>query len=222
MIWHCEECQTGVRGPKEPKSYDPCRICTGCSLRLGHLVFRAPKRALRRRAKKNPKLDWSWHGIHLKDELARLVEFCPEHVRARPPGLLIKHRSERPTYLGFSDPNPWAWHVELVLWPECPPAWALATLLHELAHFCCPDSGHGETFRMTFVELCRDGYGVDPAMPEGRRMVHLDYAVEDALQVWVDQNLPQQPHELPCYPHLRKPQKSKRRRRKTPPKKRTK
>ncbi len=190
MIWGCSECRDDVEGPKNPEPHHACRLCSSCSLRLGEFVFRKPKkRRGPRSAKKNPRLKHSWHGVDLSRELERLIAHCPDHLRERPPTLYVKHQKKLPATFGWADPN--LWQVQVVLWPHCPLAWALSTIVHELAHFCVPAerAAHGDGFRMAMIELCRDGYGVDPPMPEGRRIVNLDHAVEDALQFWVDQNV---------------------------------
>jgi hypothetical protein len=123
--------------------------------------------------------------MDIAQELRRLVEFCPEHVQARPPSLLLKRVAHVPSTFA------WAIYtynrIDIRVWPECHLGWVLGSLVHELAHFAAPEAKHGDDlFRMAMVELVRDGYGMEPAMPEGRRIAQLDHSIEDALVAWVD------------------------------------
>jgi hypothetical protein len=158
-------------------------------LRLGKLVYRKLRRRLGRVAKKNPRIKYMWRGIDLYRELHRLVKFCPPHVRDRPPSLLLIHHLTSPRdVVATADLE---WHrMEIHLWPTCSPGWALASQVHELAHFSSPDNGHGDQFRSAMIELVRDGYGVEPDYPSGRSIQDLDRSVEDALATWFCQEHP--------------------------------
>lgn len=185
MIWKCPECKDGVEGPRAPDAEDPCQLCASCTLVLGRFVRRKPTGRTTKRGKENPRLQHTWQGTDLHAELHRLAEFCPEHVRARPPSLVIRRVPIAPRTVG------WAKYatnqLELILWPLCHPGWALGGLVHELAHFAVPKAKHGDDlFRMTMIELVRDGFGVEPAMPAGRRIAQLDHSIEDALVAWVE------------------------------------
>lgn len=187
MIWGCPECEDTEDGPRTPAKDHPCRLCAACTLRLGrfvHRTFRGPaiKRKKRKRYSRPPV---TWEGMDLHAELLRLAEFCPPTVQANPPALVLKRVKKVPRTMG------WARFVEreieLVVWPACPLGFALAGLVHELAHFCVPGAKHSDDgFRMTMVELVRDGYRVEPAMPKGRRCAQLDHAIEDALVAWTE------------------------------------
>lgn len=74
--------------------------------------------------------------------------------------------------------------IEIVLWPGCPPTWAIASLVHELAHFVCDNNRHDESFRTSMIELVRDGYGARVAWTRSRELRALDHAIEDALMPW--------------------------------------
>lgn len=182
MIWECPECKDEASGPRKPAASNPCRLCPACTLLRGRFV-RRKLRGPGRRAKPNPGPRFTWEGMDLQAELARLSEFCPPEIQERPITLVLKHVPKAPRTLA------WARFVqreiELILWPACPLGFALAGLVHELAHFAVPGAMHSDDhFRMAMVELVRDGYGVEPPMPKGRRCAQLDHAIEDCLVAW--------------------------------------
>lgn len=187
MIWRCPECKETAPGPGVPGRDDPCRLCAGCTLRLGRFVYRKKSRRMRTLAKKNPRLPHMWRGLDLHAELhERLLPHCPPLLQARPPTLVLECVQRWPREVGWANFS--KRQIRLILWPRCPLPFALGTLVHELAHFVAMpqgDTGHGQAFRMAMVELCRDGYGVDPPMPKGRRVADLDRSVEDAMAKWV-------------------------------------
>lgn len=153
---------------------------------MGNFIYRKRGRRTKVAAKQNPRLQYMWLGLDLRRELHRLLPFCPESVQLRPPALIIKHVSKEPGEVALAE---WTRNrIRMVLWPRCPLAYALGTLVHEVAHFCAmpKDEDHGELFRMCMVELVRDGYGVEPAMPDGRDIYALDRSVEDAMLEWLD------------------------------------
>lgn len=182
MIWRCPKCKQTVDGPSRPAPDDPCRLCSSCTLRFGELVHRRRGRRSKKAPKVNPDLGYMWHGMNLRKELRRLVEFCPSHVRSRPPSLMIVHGRPQMT-VGWAD---FMLHrIELLLWPRIDLPAVLSTLVHELAHFCHPGKPHSyEPFRMAMVELVRDGYGVEPQMPHGRAIGKLDMAIDAAFVEW--------------------------------------
>jgi hypothetical protein len=186
VIWQCPECQDATDGPTEPAENASCRLCASCTLTFGRLVHRKRRKRPSKRAKANPRLQHTWQGVDLAQELRRLVEFCPERVQARPPSLRVKRVPKVPRTFGWAN---YTYNlIDIRVWPEAHLGWVLGSIVHELAHF---SAGHetkhsDDLFRMAMVELVRDGYGVEPAMPAGRRIAQLDHSIEDALVAWVE------------------------------------
>ena len=184
MIWRCPKCQDEEHGPRNAAVDHPCRLCPSCTLGLCRFVYRdlaGPSR--RRKAKPVPAC--TWEGMDLQAELTRLTEFCPPAVRANPLRLLVKYTRKVPTTMGWA--RFMEREIELIIWADCHLGIVLAGLVHELAHFSVPGAKHSaDSFRTAMVELVRDGYGVEPPMPLGRRCSQLDHSIEEALMLWVD------------------------------------
>lgn len=152
-----------------------------------------------------------WDGVNLREELHRLVEFCPTELRVRPPALLL-HTVDGPRkFVGYAHRE--SWLIEIWTWPSLPLGSVLATLVHELAHFCAPtDRRHGDLFRTAMLELARDAYGVVVPWHEGNRQImQLDFMLEfqicKHIVRWLDSHAPwplrnercaEVPEEAPC------------------------
>jgi len=183
VIWECVQCRERVQGPQYPATSHRCRICPTCTLRFGRTVYRRRRERRGRVAKANPRLGRLWHGIDMPKELRRLLRFCPPHVTENPPSLRLRYTTNnRPGLVAQADLND-RW-IEILVWPLCPPGWAVASLVHELAHFVSQDTGHGDGFRTAVGELVRDGYGMEVPWTAARDIQSFDQAVEDTLDSW--------------------------------------
>ncbi len=177
MIWECRHCRDRVRGPRAPGERHECRVCLPCTLRMGEFVQRHPRKRAGKVAKANPRLGRLWRGLDLQRELRRLLRFCPDTLRDKPPRLVLLHCSMQPDSgnIAFADPS--THEIQIRLWPSCPAAWALGSLIHELAHFCVAGLRHGDAWRQAMLGLLRDGYGLDADFPTNRSSQALDHAV---------------------------------------------
>lgn len=181
MIWRCPRCGDAVAGPSRPRPSDPCRLCSRCTLAAGALQFRRKTREKAQAAKMQAPAQ-VFKGADLDAELARLLPFCPDRIVRRPPTLVVEHRPKAPRYVAWAH---WARNrIRILVWPRCSLAYTLASLVHELAHFCAypKDEDHGDLFRMWMLELCRDGYGVDPAPPANRTLKAFDNSIKLAIE----------------------------------------
>lgn len=185
--WRCPTCREDVPGQYTPRWDNPCRICTGCSLRGGEIVKRFRDGPYGAAAKMAPP-STAWKGVDLQEELKRLTDLdCVRDAFGRfKPRLHLRHKPTMPkTALG------WALflrhEIRIILWPALSVGGALSTLAHEVAHLAVGKIGHGRRWRSTYVEIVRDGYGVRqlmiPACLRGTT-AGLDIAVENALDQW--------------------------------------
>jgi hypothetical protein len=162
------------------------RACVECLLATGEIVLRKRGAELPRlrAAKRVAPTPGVWRGLDLAAELRRLValEITPACLKERPPSIELQRA--RPGCRMAGQALLHRRKVILYLRPTMPRAFVLATLAHEFAHIWVgPEvrEFHGDHWRMTMIELIREGYGEEPDFPANESSTALDASCEKAL-----------------------------------------
>ena len=174
--WRCGMCRTVVPGYASPRGDNPSRVCARCVSPFGPVLRH------RRARYGDAERSAVFGGVDFEAERDRLfaLPFVPEALQRRPPDLCLVRARKVRREVGRAR---YDFHViEVVVGPRCGTAFALSTLVHEVAHYVrFPSRGHGKHFRMQMDRIVRDAYAVEPEVAKGGSIYLHDDAITDAL-----------------------------------------